>query len=319
MRLGYNTNGFAHHALGDALEILAELGYRGVAVTLDHLHLSPFAGAAPHAAALRETAARCRDLDLLPVVETGARFLLDPRRKHQPTLLSRDAAARARRTDFLERAIDVAVALGAPVVSLWSGAADHGAGEEGAAAEGEAAREKGRAVGGAGAGGGGGRAGGGGGRGGAEGRDALDARLAGGLRTLCERAAGAGVVLALEPEPGMHVDDLAGFERVRALVDHSALRLTFDAGHAHLREPDGAAAAVGRAAPFLANVHLEGMSSGAHEHLVPWEGDLDLAAVVAALRAAAYAGPANLELSRHSHAAVETARRARAYFASLGL
>jgi len=286
VRLGYNTNGFAHHALGDALEILAELGYRGVAITLDHVHLSPYAGAAAHAAALRETAARCRALDLLPVVETGARFLLDPRHKHWPTLLSRDPAARARRADFLLRAIDAAAALGAPVVSLWSGAPDPASTNEPAAAEDAAV---------------------------------LDARLAEGLGALCARAAAAGVVLALEPEPGMHVDDLAGFERVRALVGHPALRLTFDAGHAHLAEPDGAAAAVARAAPHLANVHLEGMRRGAHEHLPPWEGDLDLAAVVAALLAAGYAGPGNLELSRHSHAAVETARRARAFFVSLGL
>ena len=47
-----------------------------------------------------------------------------------------------------------------------------------------------------------------------------------------------------------------------------------------------------------------------HDHLAPWEGDLDLGAVVAALREVGYAGPATFELSRHSHAAVDTARRA---------
>ena len=36
LRFGYGTNGFANHRLGDALAVLADLGYQGVALTLDH-------------------------------------------------------------------------------------------------------------------------------------------------------------------------------------------------------------------------------------------------------------------------------------------
>ena len=35
MRLGYNTNGLAHHRLTDAIDLLADLGYQSVALTLD--------------------------------------------------------------------------------------------------------------------------------------------------------------------------------------------------------------------------------------------------------------------------------------------
>ena len=43
LRYAYNTNGLANHRLDDALAFLADSGYAGVALTLDHGHLDPFA------------------------------------------------------------------------------------------------------------------------------------------------------------------------------------------------------------------------------------------------------------------------------------
>src|SRR5262249_742607 len=118
---GYNTNGFAHHRLEDALEILAELGYSSVALTLDHHALNPldreeFArqlpGLGPFIEPLRRGAA----------IQTGARFLLDPGRKDQATLLTQARIERDKRFEFLCCAIGVARQLGIEVVSFWSGA-----------------------------------------------------------------------------------------------------------------------------------------------------------------------------------------------------
>src|SRR5262245_53637329 len=117
---GYNTNGFAHHRLDDTLEILAELGYRSVALTLDYHALNPFQP--DLAMRLEQTRFLLEELKLACVIETGARFLLDPRRKHQPTLLSATPEERQRRLDFLFRAVDIAAQLGAGAVSFWSGA-----------------------------------------------------------------------------------------------------------------------------------------------------------------------------------------------------
>ena len=109
MILGYNTNGFAHHRLDDALHVIAELGYRAVALTPDANHLHP-----DHTsdAQLRATRALLEKLDLAVVIETGARYVLDPRRKQRPTLIDADAEGRARRLDFLERCARIAAALG---------------------------------------------------------------------------------------------------------------------------------------------------------------------------------------------------------------
>lgn len=117
LRFAYGTNGLADHRLDDALALLAHEGYDGVALTLDHQHLDPL-GDDPRAQAAR-IRARLEQLGLAVVVETGARFVLDPRRKHRPTLL--DEPGRDRRLGLLHTAIDVAVELGAPVVHLWAG------------------------------------------------------------------------------------------------------------------------------------------------------------------------------------------------------
>jgi L-ribulose-5-phosphate 3-epimerase len=128
LRYGYITNGLAHHRLDDALRLVAELGYDGCAITLDHAHLDPFS---PGLSAEVERIGRlARALSLRLGVETGARFLLDPRRKHEPTLISLDDEGRARRIDFLSRSISVARDLGAPVVSFWSGTAPAGVARE---------------------------------------------------------------------------------------------------------------------------------------------------------------------------------------------
>ena len=119
MRFAYNTNGAANHRLDDALGLIADAGYDGVAITLDIHHLDPFAPDFPEAR--RRFAKRLRELNLGCVVETGARFLLDPRAKHEPTLLTADPAGRARRVDFLGRALEVAAETGADAMSFWAG------------------------------------------------------------------------------------------------------------------------------------------------------------------------------------------------------
>jgi sugar phosphate isomerase/epimerase len=119
MFFGYNTNGFAHHRLEDALAILAELGYEGVAITLDHQALNPFDPELHRQ--INGVRTLLRSYRLRAVIETGARFLLDSRRKHQPTLISPGPDERAYRLEFLERAVYIAAALESPIVSFWSG------------------------------------------------------------------------------------------------------------------------------------------------------------------------------------------------------
>jgi len=127
MKLGYITNGLAHHTLEDAIELLSELGYQALGLTLDVNHLDPRQATPGQIEQLRT---RLEDSGMAVAIETGARFLLDPRRKHEPTLVSGEAQGRLNRLMFYQRAIEIGDALGAELISLWSGCPNRGTTEQ---------------------------------------------------------------------------------------------------------------------------------------------------------------------------------------------
>lgn len=277
-RLGYNTNGLAHHRPVEALELLAELGYGGVALTPDVGALDPLR---PDSAMVREVAARAADLDLALVVETGARFVLDPRRKHRPSLLEDEAADRWRRVDFCRRSIDLAHELGARIVSIWSGSAPSGVAGDARDARREAVEE-------------------------------LWQRLADGIVPVLDHARGAGVRVAFEPEPGMFVERPAGYlDLVRRLGARGGeLGLTLDVGHLLVTRDVPVAERILALAPHLVHVHLDDIRGGVHEHRMFGTGELDLAGTLGALRGVGFSGLAAVELSRDSHRGPEAAAEA---------
>jgi sugar phosphate isomerase/epimerase len=268
-RLGYNTNGLAHHRLADALPLLAELGYEGVALTPDVGQLDPFRLDPGEVRATREAA---QELGLELAIETGARFLLDPRRKHRPTLLETASAERARRVDLLLRCLDLAAELGAPVVSLWSGAAP------------DDERDPER----------------------------LWDHLCSGLARVLEHARAAEVRVALEPEPGMFVERPAGYRELRRRLGArgAELGLCLDVGHLLVTGDLPVGRVIRELAAELVHVHLDDIAGGVHEHRMFGTGDLDLREALSSLLEVGYSGMAAVELSRDSHRGAAAAAEA---------
>jgi L-ribulose-5-phosphate 3-epimerase len=65
-----------------------------------------------------------------------------------------------------------------------------------------------------------------------------------------------------------------------------------------------------RWAPRLANVHIDDMRRGVHEHLMFGDGGIEFPPVLQALTDIGYAGGVYVELSRHSHVGPQTAKEA---------
>jgi len=261
LRYGYVSNGLTEHRLDDALCLLSDSGYDGIALTLDHIHFDPYSRALGlRAAELRNT---LDELGLTCVIETGGRFVLHRRRKHYPSLISKE---RGRRIDLLRRAVDIAVQLHAPVVSLWSGAKPEDVEQE-----------------------------------------AAWQRLLESLELVVAHAEERGTMLGFEPEPGMLVETLADFERLRRELGRpSALGLTLDLGHCVCLEDEPVESSIRRLADQLVHVHADDMRRGVHEHLMFGEGELDVAAAMRALAEIEFEGMVAVELSRSSHRAHET-------------
>jgi sugar phosphate isomerase/epimerase len=269
--LGYNTNGLVHHRLDEALELLAAEGFEAVALTPDVGQLDPYRTEPSEVARIAGLLRRHR---LTCVIETGARFLLDPRRKHRPNLLEARREDRARRLDFLGRCLRLAADLEAPTLSFWAG-------------QRPAEVDAGQA------------------------RAHLLAGIESLLRE-AERL-GVGLALEAEPGMLVETVAEALSVRTD-LGAPAALGLTVDVGHIYVTGEGGVADVLQSAAPCLRQVHIEDMRRGVHEHLPPGQGEVDFPLVWASLERAGYRGPVCFELSRSSHAAPDMLRLARRTF-----
>ncbi|MET7923880.1 sugar phosphate isomerase/epimerase family protein [Streptomyces sp. NPDC005349] len=260
IRWGYGTNGLTDLRLEDALAVLADLGYDGVGLTLDHMHLDPLV---PDLPTRTRQVARVLDRHGLSVtVETGARYVLDPRRKHGPSLLDPDPDARAARTRLLIRGVQVAADLGAHAVHCFSGITPDGTDD------GTAWKRLADAL-----------------------APVLDAASVAGVPLAIEPEPGH--LLATLADFHYLREEFGGPE---------ALGLTLDIGHCQCLEPLPPADCVREAAPWLKHVQIEDMRRGVHEHLPFGDGEIDFPPVLEALEATGYQGLTVVELPRHSHA-----------------
>jgi sugar phosphate isomerase/epimerase len=87
-----------------------------------------------------------------------------------------------------------------------------------------------------------------------------------------------GVVLLVEPEPGLLIETADQVEVIMQHLDSPAVGLNFDIGHAYC-VGDEPAPTLKRLAKYIRHFHLEDIAATrVHHHLVPGEGAIDFAA-----------------------------------------
>ncbi len=271
MKAGYSTNSICDVDPLDALSLLCEQGYASLSITPDRSMLNPYAKTV--ASEVRVWRGALVKAQMRCVIETGARHLLDSRRKHHPTLLSDARDDRCRRIDFLRRAIDLAGELNADCVSLWSGTVDSDADER------LLWQKLTDGVG-----------------------EVLD------YASRCGVVLGFEPEPGMFIDTVARAEEL--FER---LSRPKSLGFTIDIGHLECLGERPLAATVRDVADRIVNVHVDDMIVCRHEHLPLGKGDVDYIPIFRELLAAHYQGGLHVELPRQSHRWHETAKESYEY------
>jgi sugar phosphate isomerase/epimerase len=256
MRLAFSTNAYLKHPFDEAARRIAKLGYEGLELLADVPHAWP--------AGLLEIQKRSikKTMD-----ETGLEFsninsfmmnaVADARQPYwHPSFIEPDRHYRQVRIDHTRRALSLCAELGAPHITTEPG---------GPLAPGQSRSE---AI-------------------------ALFVEV---LKPLAEHAESLGVLLLIEPEPGLLLETTDQYLEVAERVNASSIGLNFDVGHAFCVRED-LPRSIARLAPHTRHYHVEDIASTrVHHHLVPGTGAIDFAEVVAAIKATGYDGWLTVEL-----------------------
>jgi sugar phosphate isomerase/epimerase len=256
MRLAFSTNAYMRFPFEEAAERIKGFGYEGLELMADVPHAWP-AGLLP---GTRKAIRKAIDENGLAFSNVNA-FMMNAIADHRqpywyPSFLEPDEGYRRVRIDHTHRAIDLCADLGAPHITT----------EPGGPLELVRRRDEG-----------------------------IDLFVEA-LRPLAEHAHERGVLILIEPEPGLLIETTAQYLEVAERVGVPSIGLNFDVGHAFCMGED-LPAQIAAMAPYTRHYHLEDIAATrVHHHLVPGTGAIDFAAVIGAIKGTGYDGWLTVEL-----------------------
>jgi sugar phosphate isomerase/epimerase len=271
LSLAFSTNAYLRFSFAEAVRRLAALGYQGVEIMADVPHAWPAYLLEEHKQAIRDVLAQ-HQVQISNINAFMMHAVSDPRQLYwYPSWIEPDPHYRQVRITHTKRALTLARELGAPCITTEPG----GPVEPG---------------------------------------DSWSAALklfVEGLKPVAEHAEKEGVLLLVEPEPGLLIETADQFLELMRHLDSPAVGLNFDIGHAYC-VGDDPATTIPRLAPYIRHFHLEDIAATrVHHHLVPGDGAIDFRATLKAIQAIGYRGWITIELYPYVDNPDEAARRAR--------
>ena len=256
MKLAFSTNAYLHYSFSEAVRRLSAIGYRGVEIMADVPHAWPAYLLAEQKQAIRDALAQ-NGLAISNVNAFMMNAINDRRQRYwHPSWIEPDPNYRAIRIDHTIRALTLARELGAKCITTEPGGPLE-PGQSWSAAL------------------------------------ALFVEM---LKPVIAHAEKEGVLLLIEPEPGLLIETADQFLELMRHIDSPAVGLNFDIGHAYC-VGDDPATTIPRVAGYIRHFHLEDIAATrVHHHLVPGEGAIDFAATFRAIRQIGYDGWVTIEL-----------------------
>jgi sugar phosphate isomerase/epimerase len=270
MRLAFSTNAYLHYSFPEAARRLAAIGYAGLEIMADVPHAWPAYLLEEQKQSIRDALAR-NNLAISNINAFMMHAVNDHRQKYwHPSWIEPDPHYRQVRIDHTKRALTLARELGASCITTEPGGPVQ-SGESWQAAL------------------------------------KLFVEM---IKPVAEHAEKEGVLLLVEPEPGLLIETADQFLEFMQHIDSPAIGMNFDVGHSYCVRDDPATT-IPRVARYIKHFHLEDIAATrVHQHLIPGDGAIEFTATLRAIQSLNYKGWLTIELYPYAEKPDEAAKLA---------
>jgi sugar phosphate isomerase/epimerase len=277
MKLAFSSNAYLRFSFNDAAKKIGKLGYQGIEIMADVPHAWPAFMLEEQKQGIRDSL-KSNNIEISNINSFMMHAVNDSRQRYwYPSWIEPDKHYRQIRIDHTMRCLTMAKELGAPCITT----------EPGGPVEAGASWNAGLK---------------------------LFVEM---LKPVIEHAEKEGVLLLIEPEPGLLIETADQFLEFMGHIKSPMVGCNFDIGHSYC-VGDDPASTIPRLAKYIKHFHLEDIASTrVHHHLIPGDGAIDFKAAIEAIKAIGYKEWVTIELYPYVEDPDQAAKLARERIAPL--